>query len=432
MMDPEPDSWMWIIWVALMLLASAFFSGMEIAFVSANKLKIELDKKQGVFGAGLLSKLTHQPARFIGAMLVGNNLALVIFGTIMQRQLDPILMSYTGLENEWLILLMQTIISTIVVLVFAEFLPKTIFQLNPNGLLRGLTIPLIIIYYVLWLPMYLTIGIAEGILKYVLRIDTEHERNVFGRVDLNEFVSSIIASAETTEDLDHEVQIFQNALDFSKVKARECMIPRTEIVAYELEDDIEIIRQRFVDTGLSKILIYRETIDHVIGYVHSSELFKRPEKTRQILMPVAIIPESMIASDILELFIKGRRSVAIVVDEFGGTAGMVTIEDIVEEIFGEIEDEHDQELLTEDQISDNEYRLSARIEIDYLNEKYTLNLPESEEYETLAGLILSEHESIPEEGEVLQIEDWAITVQKVSENKIDLVNLVREEQDSDG
>lgn len=414
------DSYQWGIILAT-LLSSAFFSGMEIAFVSANKLKIELDGKQGDFFAKIISNFLKKPSRFIGAMLVGNNIALVVYGIFMAKILEPKIALY--LESELLILLAQTVVSTLIILITAEFLPKTLFRINPNNMLRFFALPLFIIYWLLFLLMMVVIGISELLIKlFAPKLSTDEELN-FGRIDLEHYIREGTENSESQEEVDHEIQIFQNALDFSKVKARECMVPRTEIVALELEDEIDTLRDIFVAKGLSKVLIYRDSIDNIIGYVHSFELFKKPESIKSILLPLPIIPMSMQANEILEIFIQQKRSIAVVVDEFGGTAGIITIEDIIEEIFGEIEDEHDKEALREEKISDHEFLLAARLEVDYLNREYNLGLPESDNYETLAGLIIDTFESIPAQGEQIQKDNFVFTVKKVFENKIDLVHL---------
>ena len=407
--------------ILLMLVLSAFFSGMEIAFISANKLKIELDGKQGSIPAQIISNFLKRPSRFIGTMLVGNNIALVIYGIFMAKLLEPKVAYFVS--SELLILFLQTLISTVIILIAAEFLPKTLFRINPNNSLRLFALPLILVYYLLLLPMLLVIGISELLIKvFFPKLSSNQELN-FGRIDLEHFIRERTESNESAEEVDHEIQIFQNALDFSKVKARECMIPRTEIVAMEIEEDIEKLRNEFVRTGLSKILIYRDNIDNIIGYTHSFELFKKPDSIKSILLPVPIIAMSMPANEILEIFIEQRRSIALVVDEFGGTSGILTIEDIIEEIFGEIEDEHDREDLIETKISDTEYLFAARLEVDYLNSEHNLHLPESDNYETLAGLIIDTFESIPEMNEQIKLEQFTFTVKKVFDNKIDLVHL---------
>jgi len=415
------DSYVWGI-IFLTLVLSAFFSGMEIAFVTANKFKIELDSKQGDVLSAILSKFLKHPSRFIGAMLVGNNIALVVYGIFMAQILEPLIGIYV--QSESFILLIQTVVSTLIILITAEFLPKAVFRINPNSILRFFAIPTGLLYYILLIPMFLIIGLSELILKYVFRMENVTEDLNFGRIDLEHYLRDATdRNDQEQEELDHEIQIFQNALDFSKVKARECMIPRTEIIALEVNESMEVLRNTFIDSGFSKILIYRDNIDNIIGYVHSFELFKRPESIKSILLPVLIIPQSMSASQILELFIKQRKSVAIVVDEFGGTAGILTIEDVIEEIFGEIEDEHDKEELIEEVLSETEYLFSARLEIDYLNDTYKLNLPEGDNYETLAGLIISYYESIPKADTKCRIDKYELTVLKVSDNKIELIRI---------
>lgn len=413
--------------ILAMLVLSAFFSGMEIAFVSANKLKIELDGKQGDFFAQIIARFLKKPSRFIGAMLVGNNIALVVYGIYMGKLLEPKIASYT--DSDFLILLMQTLISTIIILITAEFLPKTLFRINPNLVLRFFAFPLLLIYWLLLLPMLLIIGLSEMLIKlFSPNLNMDDELN-FGRVDLEHFIREGTENSDEDEEVEHEIQIFQNALDFSKVKARECMVPRTEVVAMDIEDSIENLQAKFVETGLSKIIIYRDNIDNVIGYTHSFELFKNPDSIKSILLPIPIIANSMPANEILENLLKQKRSIAVVVDEFGGTSGILTIEDVIEEIFGEIEDEHDKEELIENRINEREFLFSARLEVDYLNQEYNLNLPENDNYETLAGLIIDYHESIPTMNEVIDMEDFVFTVKKVFENKIDLIHLRQKEED---
>lgn len=346
----------------------------------------------------------------------------------MAKILEPQIAAFT--ESELVILLIQTILSTLIILVTAEFLPKTLFRINPNLMLRFFALPLFIIYWIMFLPMLLVIGISELLIKiFSPQLSSEEDLN-FGRIDLEHYLKEGTEHALSQEEVDHEIQIFQNALDFSKVKARECMIPRTEIVALEMEEDLEKLKDKFIETGLSKILIYKDNIDNIIGYTHSFELFKKPESIKSILLPLPIIPMSMQANEILEIFIQQKRSIAVVVDEFGGTAGIVTIEDIIEEIFGEIEDEHDKEALMETKINDHEFLFAARLEVDYLNNEYNLGLPESDNYETIAGLIIDTFESIPTMNEQIQKDQFVFTVKKVFQNKIDLVHLKVLEQDN--
>lgn len=403
------------------LVFSAFFSGMEIAFVTANKLKIELDGKQGNILSKILAGFVKKPSQFLGVMLVGNNISLVVYGIFMAKVLEPNIYFFT--QNDGLVLLIQTIISTIIILITAEFIPKTLFRINPNNILRIFSFPLILAYGILLFPMLIIIGISEILIKLFAPNLSDQNQLSFGRIDLEHYIREGTENYESEEEVDHEIQIFQNALDFSKVKARECMVPRTEIIAMDVEEDIEVLREKFVETGLSKILIYRDNIDNIIGYTHSFELFKKPKSIKSILLPVPIIAMSMPANEILEVFIEQRKSIALVVDEFGGTSGILTIEDIIEEIFGEIEDEHDKEALTELQIDENEYLFAARLEVDYLNDAYNFNLPISDAYETLGGLVLNKCESIPEVNEEIKLNGFIFTIKEVSDNKIESIHL---------
>lgn len=406
-------------YLLLALFFSALFSGLEIAFISANKLKVELDKSQGGVAANIIAKFIKNPSKFIATMLIGNNIALVVYSILMANYLEPYIKGYIG--NEALVLLIQTVISTIIVLFFAEFLPKAIMQINPNRTLRIAALPIQLIYVVLYPITSFTLGLSNIILK-LFKLDTSESNQAFSRIDLEHFLSDLQQNKEGDE-VDHEIQIFKNALEFSNVKVRDCMIPRTEIVALNIDSSIKELLEHFIDTGLSKILIYRDNIDNIIGYTHSFELFKKPKSIKQVLLPVSIVPESMLANEVFQLFAKQHRSIAVVVDEFGGTSGLVTVEDIVEEIFGEIKDEHDKEELVEEQIEDNKYLLSARLEIDYLNDKYNLDLPESEDYETIAGLLISFCEDIPNKDEIIKHDRFAFTVNDVSDNRIEIITL---------
>ena len=417
-MDPTSLS---IIFISLLL--SAFFSGMEIAFVASNKLHIELMKKRGEFNARLLSPLLKSPSRFIATMLVGNNIALVIYGIQMAFVLEPFLRYITTINS--LVLLLQTLFSTAIVLVTAEFIPKVVFSLNANKFMSVFAVPTWICYYGLYLIVSFVVGISDFILRYIMGVKQEDHKTVFGRVDLQKYLEEHTSGLSDLDEQDSEIQIFQNALDFSKVKARECMIPRNEIVAMELNDSIENLRDKFIETGFTKIVIYRENIDNIIGFTHSYELFKQPQNIKSILLPIALITETITANDILNLFIKERKSIALVVDEFGGTAGLLTVEDVVEELFGEIEDEHDSIDLEEHEVDSNTFIFSGRLEIDYLNLKYQLNLPESDEYETLNGLIISQAESIPRINEKIAIKDYNFEILEVNKTRIEKVQLFR-------
>lgn len=404
-------------------MLSAFFSGMEIAFVTANKLKIELENKQGSFSAGLLSDFLKRPSRFIGTMLVGNNIVLVVYGIFTGLLLDDFLRDRFGLGDLG-VLTWQTVISTLVILFVGEFIPKTLFRINSNFILTVFAVPLKLIYILLWLPMFLMVGLSELILKVFFSVDTGNREVAFGRIDLDNYVREIAENAdESAEEVDSEIRIIQNALDFSKVKARDCMVPRTEISAVEIEDDISKLKEMFIRTGYSKVPVYRDSIDNIIGYVNSVELFNKPDSVKRLVVPVIIIPETISAREVLQLFIQQNKSIAVVVDEFGGTSGMLTIEDIIEEIFGDIEDEHDRDDFIEEQIDANTFLFSARLEIDYLNATYKIGIPETEDYETLAGYILHNHEDIPQVNTVIEVDNFEITVTHVTNVRIETVKL---------
>jgi len=422
------DSVIILISVIITLVFSAFFSGMEIAFISANRLKIALDDKQGGVKAKILAYFAKKPASFIGTMLLGNNAAIVAYSMFMAMAIDDPLTELIGMT--WLVLLIQTIITTILVLIFAEFLPKAIFRINPNRALSMLAFPLVVVYGILWLPTFLIIGLAELILKIFIREKGDNSQIVFEKVDLDNYLEEYTTDVENSEVLDHEVKIFHNALNFADVIARDCMVPRNEIIAFEIEEDLIDLREKFIQTGLSKILIYRETVDNIIGYIHSYELFKSPETIKSILLPVSIVPETINANKILEELISKNRSIALVVDEYGGTAGMVTMEDVIEEIFGEIQDEHDLSDVSNKKINETEFELNGRAEIDFLNEEFRLNLPLSEEYETLGGFIISEIQNIPKQGEVIRIGNFVITIKEVSNTKIEMVRVLLIEESS--
>ncbi|MGB0980355.1 MAG: hemolysin family protein, partial [Croceimicrobium sp.] len=381
------------------ILASAYFSGIEIAFISSNRFHIELEQQKGTFIYRIVGYLVNYPSRFIAAMLVGNNIALVVYGFYMPEVLNPFL----PLDNPYLLLLLQTILSTILILIFAEFLPKAIFSTNANRLLEFFALPSGFFYFLFAPIVWLMIGISNFVMKYVMGMEEEEGQKAFNKVDLENYISERTEASDDREEVDHEIQIFRNALDFSERKAREFMVPRTEIVAMDLEDGIEKLSQEFIESKLSKIMIYKGSVDNIIGYVHSFELFKKPANIRSILRPVSFLPESMPAHETLNLLMRERRSIAVVLDEFGGTSGLVTVEDVVEEIFGEISDEHDTEDLLEQKVKKGEFLFSARQEIDYLNEKYGLDLPEEEGYNSLGGLIINHLESIPEKGEELRL-----------------------------
>ncbi|MCK5729952.1 MAG: HlyC/CorC family transporter [Draconibacterium sp.] len=416
-----------LIIILITIILSAFFSGMEIAFVSANKLRLELDKQSDPFNSKILKLVTNDAGNYIATMLVGNNIALVIYGIAFASLLEPVFHMF--FQSESVILLLQTIVSTIIILIFAEFLPKTLFRIFPNTLLKILSFPLAF-FYILFYPITkFAIAITNLLLKGVLKNETKknNKNPVFSRIDLDEFVNEPDRGLEKKANIETEIKLFKNALDFSKVKLREIMVPRTEVEMLDIKSSINDLLQRFIETGYSRILFYDGNIDNIIGYVHSSVIFQNPETIKPYLTNVLIVPETMPANKLLSTFIKEHRSIAIVVDEFGGTAGMVTSEDILEEIFGEIEDEHDTREIIEKKISDTEYILSGRSEIDLLNEKFLLSLPETEEFETLAGLILFYHESIPKINSLIKVGKLHFKILKATNTKIELVKLTLSE-----
>ncbi|MCF8278647.1 MAG: hemolysin family protein [Flavobacteriales bacterium] len=410
----------YLVIILICLVLSAFFSGMEIAFVSANRFKIEVDRKKGHLSGSIIGGFLEQPSRFISALLVGNNIALVVYGITMAKILEPWIRTFTPSES--IILVVQTILSTLLILVTAEFLPKAFFRINPNRMLDLFAVPAKVFYVLLYPLVWVIDRFSKQILSALFKVKLNEEKMTFGRSDLDEYVNEFTGSDEEHE-VDSEIQIFRNALNFSDIKVRECMIPRTEIVAVDIDTDIADLKAKLVDTGLSKILIYRDEIDNIIGYVHSFELFQRPSSINSIIRPISLVPESTRVKDLLKQFGQQRRSVAVVLNEFGGTAGMITVEDIIEEIFGDIEDEHDKEDLTEEKLSDNQYRLSARLEIDYINQEFNLGLPESDNYSTLAGFIIEHHQSIPALNEVIRVGPFEFTVTQVDSTRIEEVLL---------
>lgn len=408
------------------LLSCTLFSGIEIAILSANKLKIELDNKQGKFPANILSNLLKNPSYFIGTILIGYYISLVIY-TIFASSflLVPLqnLSSYT-----LIILIFQVAIAAFILVVFAEFIPQLLFNINPNRVLNFMAIPMLIIYYVLWIPMILTVGFSELIVGISSSNKAKEKKISFGRIDLDNYIDQATKGLSKEVEIEHEIQIFKNALDFSSLKARDCMIPRIYIVAMSIESTIEQLILKFTEKGISKILIFKEQVDNIIGYVHCNEMFNNPKDIQSIMLPISIVPETMSANEILSLFIKQKKGIAIVVDESGGTSGLLTTEDIVEEIFGDIEDEHDNENLLDQKVSDTEYNFSGRQYIKYLNEEYKLNLSESEEYDTLGGLILNQLQYIPEKNQVIHSDRFRFHILEVSSTRIEHVNLFLKEK----
>jgi putative hemolysin len=421
-MDPEPQTLLVVIGITL--LCSAFFSGMEIAFVSANRLKIELDKNRGTAAGRILAYFVKNTSNFISAMLLGNNVSLVVYGIYMAIILDPPLASLVGEGSEAIILVLQTVISTLIVLVTAEFLPKAVFRINPNGILTFGAIPLLIVYWVFYIPTLIVMGFSNLFLR-IMKFDIKDSQQVFTKVDLDHYVRDLSDRIEEDAHMDNEIQILNNALEFPKIKARDCMVPRTDLVACNIEEDISVLKQKFIDSGLSKILIYRDSIDNIIGYVHAYELFSKPEFIKNVMMPIGVVPEAIMAKELLEQFSQTKRNIVVVVDEFGGTSGVITVEDIIEEIFGEIQDEHDRAVIVDKQLDENTFLFSGRTEIDHLVHHHELPIQISDEYETLAGFIFSELEEIPKKDQSFETEKLVVTVLEVSDSRIELVKLER-------
>lgn len=416
--------------IVVTLLLSAFFSGMEIAYISANKIHIELEKKQEGILAAVLNRLTRRPSKFIAAMLIGNNVSLVVYGLFMGELLMnwfsgmlPSPYPFLQIMLTDFSLLTQTIISTFIILLTAEFFPKVLFQIYANTLIKFFAIPAYFFYWLFSLISEFVIKVSDIVLKTFFKTDGDQVQLAFSKIELGDYITEQMETVEEEDEVDSEIQIFQNALEFSEVKAREVMVPRTEIMAVELHESPKALAKLFTETGYSKILVYKDTVDNIIGYVHSFELFKKPKTIKRILLPVEYVPETMLIQDILNVLTKKHKSIAVVLDEYGGTSGIMTVEDIVEELFGEIEDEHDSTDLREEQIAENTFVFSARLEVDYLNENYRLDLPESEEYETLGGLIVNETGDIPEKDSIIIIEPFHFVIMEVSNTKIDLVEL---------
>ena len=413
-----------IIIIVIAIILSAFFSGMEIAFIASNKLRIELDRKQGVFGSEILKIFTNNPGHYIATMLIGNNVALVIYGLVFSKLLGPPLSAL--IDSDLLILIINTLISTALILFVAEFLPKTIFIISPNFFLKFLSIPTLFFFFLFYPISRFTLAASNLFIRVFFRIKTSEknqENIIFSKVDLDHFVNLSKQSNEESEPDHHNIRIFQNALDFSSVKLRECMIPRTEIEAVDCQSSVELLKEKFIETRLSRILVYENSIDNIIGYFELKDIFKSPSDIRSSIRKLAIAPETMPANKLLKMFADEKKSIALVVDEFGGTSGMVTMEDVLEEIVGDIEDEHDVNELTEKVTGNNEYILSGRLEIDYLNEKYQLNLPEKDDYETLAGMIMFYYGSIPVNNDVIRIGKILIKVLRSTTTRLELVNL---------
>ena len=418
--------------IFICLLLSAFFSGMEIAFVSSNKVYLGIEKMQDGFVAKILTKITQNPSKFIASMLVGNNITLVVYGFTMGDLI--IKMIYPEfIDNDDLpfqVLMIQTLISTAIILITAEFLPKVFFQIYANTFIKIFAVPAYFFYQLLYYISSFVIWISDFFLRKLFKTEGDEAQLFFSKVELGNFITEQMNAVEDHETVDSEIQIFQNALEFSGVKARDIMIPRTEISAVEIHDSVKELKSLFIETGFSKILVYQSSLDDIIGYVHSFELFRKPRTIKSVMIPVEFVPETMFIKDVMNLLTKKRKSVAIVLDEYGGTSGMITIEDIVEELFGEIEDEHDSdETLIEEQLSEKEFRFSTRLDVEYINDVYKLNIPEEDSYSTLGGFIVNHAKEIPQKGEVIEINNFQFIIEEASTKKIEQVKMIIDHSD---
>ena len=412
-----------VIFLLITMAFSAFFSGMEIAFVSSNKLRLEMEKENNDnITNRILSVFYKHSNDFISTLLVGNNIALVVYGILMAQLIKGFL--FGALGDGLLLVLVETILSTLIILVTGEFLPKTLFKINPNATLEWFAIPAYLCYIILYPVSKISSYLSYMILKiFGAQIKKSNKGKSFTKVDLDYFIQSSIDNSDETEEIDDEVKIFQNALDFSSIKVRDCMIPRTEIVAVEANSPLEELKSTFIESGNSKIIVYKDNIDKIIGYIHSSEMFKDAPNWMNHIRQIPIVPETMQAQKLMKIFMQQKKSLAVVVDEFGGTSGIVSLEDLVEEIFGEIEDEHDNTSYIAKRISDDEYVLSARLEIESVNQQFGLDLPETDEYVTIGGLILNEYQSFPKLHEVIRLGNYEFKIIKISATKIELVKL---------
>lgn len=407
------------------VLLSAFFSGMEIAYISSNKIFFEIEKKQDTLSGKIIKKLTNSPSKFIATMLIGNNVVMVIYGFYMGDFIMNWLSHFQLNLTEFSSFLLQTLISTLVILITAEFLPKVFFQIYANSLFKLFAVPVYFFFLIFNVFSWMLIGISDFILKIFFNTTKENKEIFFSKVDISNYISEQMNAVEDHETIDSEIQIFQNALDFPNTKAREIMQPRTEIYAVEINDSISELEKMFIESGFSKILIYQESLDDIVGYVHSFDMFKQPKTIKDVLIPIEYVPETMYIKDIMNFLSKKRKSVAVVLDEYGGTSGMLTMEDIVEELFGEIEDEHDHdENIIELQIEEKTFEFSTRLEVSYLNETYKLNISESDSYTTLGGFIVNHTNEIPDEGENIEIDNFEFFILEAYNNKIERVKMI--------
>ncbi|KAF2507830.1 HlyC/CorC family transporter [Flavobacterium zhairuonense] len=410
--------------IILCLILSAFFSGMEIAFISSNKIYLEIEKKQDNFLSKILTRLTQNPSKFIAAMLIGNNVALVIYGFYMGDLILECMVSLGFHFSDLTSLLIQTALSTFIVLITAEFLPKVFFQIYANSLVKFFAFPAYLFYKLFYYVSTFFIWISDFVLKKFFKTEGDQVQLYFSKVELGNYITEQMNAVEDDEEVDSEIQIFQNALEFSGVKARDIMTPRTEIVDIDLFDSVSDLKALFIETGYSKIIVSQNSLDDIVGYVHSFDLFKKPSTIKSVLMTVEFVPETILIKDALNLLIKKRKNVAVVLDEYGGTSGIITIEDIVEELFGEIEDEHDlDEELIEQELGDGKYLFSARLDVEYLNEAYKLEIPEEDSYGTLGGFIVNSTKKIPQKGDEIVIDNYHFVIEEATNKKIELVKM---------
>ena len=412
--------------LVIVLLLSGLFSGMEIAFVSSNKLRLEMEKEKPSITARILSLFYSQKASFIATLLVGNNIALVVYGIIMAQILAELVFTPLGITNEAAMLTLQTVVSTAIVLVTGEFIPKTLFRINPNRMLSVFALPMWLFYVILYPISKLASLLSKGILLGLgIKTTEKEDEQTFTRVDLDNLIQTTIEQASDYEDITDEVEMFQNVLDFSQIKVRDCILPRTEIDAIGIDASLQELQNRFVESGHSKIIVYEGDIDNIVGFIHSLEMFRKPDDWTKCIKEIPVVPETMTAQKLFKIFTTQKKSLAVVVDEFGGTSGIVSLEDLVEEIFGEIEDEHDKDNLTAKTLENGEYLLSARLEIDRVNEMFNLELPENDDYITIGGLILSHFQRFPKPSEIVTINDtYKFQIIKMSTTKIELVKLI--------
>ena len=416
--------------IVVCLILSAFFSGMEIAFVSSNKIYLEIEKKQDNFISQTLTKLVEKPSKFIAAMLIGNNIALVVYGFFMGDLLMEWILTFTYSFSKWSNLFLQTVLSTLIVLFTAEFLPKVFFQIYANSLIKFFAVPAYFFYQLFYFISTFFIWISDFILKKFFGTEGDQVQLYFSKTELGDYITEQMSTVEDNEEVDSEIQIFQNALDFSSVKARDIMSPRTEIAAVDLFDSVEDLKDLFVETDYSKIVVYQNSLDDIVGYVHSFDLFKKPKNIKSIVIPVEFVPETIYIKDVMSLLSKKRKSIAVVIDEYGGTSGIITMEDIVEELFGEIEDEHDHdktEALIENELEEGVFLFSARLDVEYINQTYKLSIPESDSYGTLGGYIVNFTKDIPENGDEISIDEYHFVIEEATNKKIELVKMTLKE-----